>query len=69
MTYKTECGATVQTGDRVYNYYDMQPGRILNDEHDGWFRFAPDDGGQYSLLNGARICTIQYAQRRGFRGV
>jgi hypothetical protein len=40
-TYLTEDGHRVQTGDRVYNYYDMQPGIIREDRGSGWFTFEP----------------------------
>ena len=67
----TEDGATVQVGDRAYNYYDMKPGRIAKlssafADPDPWFDFEHDDG-TISLLNGARICTIEFARKRGFR--
>lgn len=70
MSYTTEDGAVVNEGDRVYNYYDMKPGVIGRSTFDGtWFTFTPDDGSQRNVLNGARVCTIEYAKRRGFRGV
>jgi hypothetical protein len=64
----TEDGATVHNGDRVYNYYDMEPGVIVTEPDDqGWFYVRHDKGGQ-ALLNGQRICTVKAAQRRGFPG-
>lgn len=52
----------------------MEPGVIVNDpvqDEDsgffGWFDFQPDSGRGTKTLNGQRICTIAYAQRRGFR--
>lgn len=68
MNYITEDGVEVAEGDRVYNYYDMKPGVIgrPSGSTDGWFHFKPDNGGQYTILNGARICTIEYAKGRGF---
>lgn len=67
---RTEDGAELQQGDRAYNYYDMRPGTIgrMNTstaDPDPWFDFEHDDGSR-SLLNGARICSIAYAIRRGF---
>ena len=73
------------SGDAVYNYYDMKPGKIklteddqndLNEprvtkrfrKRDLWFYFHPDDGGQQQLLNGERICSLEFARVRGFRG-
>lgn len=63
---KTEDGVILHRGDRAYNYYDMKPGVIDTDPDDaGWFRFKNDWGG-IDILNGPRICTIEYAKRRGF---
>lgn len=66
-------------GDVAYNYYDMKPGKIgrihepytrddneTNIQTDIWFDFEHDEGGT-AMLNGARICTIAFARRRGFR--
>ena len=67
--FTTEDGVTVRVGDRVYNYYDMKPGRIdrfVGYMPDAWFDVAHDDG-TVSVLNGQRICSLEFAQRRGFR--
>jgi len=70
MSIRTDCGATVNNGDRVYNYYDMVPGTIVSEpKEDGWFYFQADDSRAKTVLNGQRICTIDFAKRRGFRGV
>lgn len=73
----TEDGVVVEQGDRVYNYYDMKPGVIeridsprdadgpLDPNQDIWFYFRHDDGST-SILNGQRICSIRFAERRGF---
>lgn len=69
MEYKTEDGVTLKTGDRAYDYYNMKPGTIGKDagsHPDPWFDFNHDDG-TVCLLNGQRICTIEYAKRRGFK--
>lgn len=66
-TYKTEDGVELKTGDRAYNYYDMTVGTIGRDVDGDWFEFDLDTGGD-TLLNGQRICTLEYAARRGFRG-
>ena len=70
MTIKTEDGVIVNPGDRVYNYYDMKPGVIregsVMQAPDPWFNVDHDDG-TTSLLNGQRICTIEFAKRRGFK--
>jgi hypothetical protein len=69
VTYVTECGATVAQGDRVYNYYSMEPG-IIGRSFDGtWFEFHGETSRKRTQLNGQRICTIEFAKRRGFRGV
>jgi hypothetical protein len=78
----TEDDVIVHHGDRVYNYYDMQPGTIrvrqydvekitaeTNIRQDIWFEFIFESTGGTTILNGQRICTISFAQRRGFRGV
>ena len=68
-TYTTEDGVELKTGDRAYNYYDMKPGRIGRDAGslpDPWFDFDHDDG-TVSMLNGQRICSLEYAVRRGFK--
>lgn len=75
----TEDDVIVRHGDRVYNYYDMVPGTIrirmyevtqittdTNIRSDIWFEFVRDDG-QTTILNGQRICTMDFAKRRGFR--
>lgn len=67
----TEDGVVVHEGDRVYNYYDMKPGVIVPNSitmaPDAWFDVQHDDGTR-TLLNGARICSIEYARKRGFKG-
>jgi len=80
----TEDGVTVHEGDHVYNYYDMWPGHIvagtvsengrkegeaLNLRRDLWFDVKRSNGGGTSLLNGERICSIPFAQRKGWPGV
>jgi len=66
---RTEDGKIVHEGDRVYNYYDMKPCVIVPNTirmmPDAWFD-TEDDTGRTTVLNGQRICTLQYAQRRGF---
>jgi hypothetical protein len=68
---RTEDGVIVHEGDRVYDYYNMKPGVIvpgsLTHAPDVWFDVKHDDGTR-SLLNGSRICSITFAQRRGFKG-
>lgn len=69
-SYKTEDGVTLTTGDRAYNYYEMKPGRIGKDAGafpDPWFDFEHDDG-TIGLLNGQRICSVEFAKSRGFKG-
>lgn len=64
----TEDGATLHPGDRAFNYYDMKAGTIGDDLDDsGWFTFVHDDGTD-AVLNGARICTTAYAERKGWPG-
>jgi hypothetical protein len=68
MKYITEDGVALFEGDRAYNYYDRKPGKIgrfAGNMPDPWFEFNHDDG-TTSVLNGQRICSIQYAQLRGW---
>lgn len=75
----SEDNVKIGVGDLAYNYYDMQPGRIErleekhqvgqegDDKHGLWFEFRHDDG-SVALLNGQRICSMDYAVKREFRG-
>jgi hypothetical protein len=68
-SYLTEDGVRLVEGNRAYNYYSMKPGKIgrfAGNMPDPWFDFEHDDG-TISVLNGQRICTIEYAQSRGFK--
>lgn len=68
--YRTEDGVTVKDGDRVYDYYSMKPGvieRFVGDMPDPWFDVRHDDG-TVNVLNGQRICSMEFARRRGFKG-
>jgi hypothetical protein len=68
MGIRTEDGVTLEAGDRAYNYYDRKSGRIMNEPGDeGWFDFQEVDGTIRSL-NGERICSLEYAQSRGWLG-
>jgi hypothetical protein len=62
---RTEDGVEVAMGDRVYNYYDRKPGVITSHAHDGWFDVKHDDG-TFALLDGSRICSIAFAERKGW---
>lgn len=71
FTVKTEDDVVLNEGDRAYDYYNMKPGKIgkLNStvsDPDPWFDFEHDDG-TTCLLNGQRICTTEFAVRRGFK--
>jgi hypothetical protein len=61
----TEDGAELTAGDRAYNYYDRKAGTVGTIERDGWFDFTHDDGGS-AFLNGERVCSLDYARRRGW---
>jgi hypothetical protein len=75
----TEDGIQRTKGSVVYNYYDMKPGRIVDLDTDFqhgqegdlknglWFSVRHDDGST-SYLNGARICSMDFALKRGFSG-
>lgn len=72
----TEDHVELGFGDKAYDYYNMKPGKIgrihapygngedLN--QDIWFDFEHDEGGS-AMLNGQRICTLRFAERRGFK--
>jgi hypothetical protein len=65
-TITTEDGVALKEGDRAYNYYDMKPGMIEAIHEDGWFRFVQAGGNAF--LNGQRVCSMEFAIRRGFKG-
>lgn len=69
VVIRTEDGKDVKEGDRVYNYYDMKPGVIVPGTvrmmPDAWFNVEHDNG-KRAILNGERICTLEYARKRGF---
>ena len=58
----TEDGIVLQVGDRAFNYYDHKPGTIQSLSPDGWFDFHHEDGTS-ALLNGERICSLDFARR------
>ena len=63
---RTEDGHTVAHGDRVFDYYSMAAGVIAEPpDAEGWFTVRHDRG-TTALLNGERICTIAFAQRKGW---
>jgi hypothetical protein len=77
----TDDWVIVYEGDRVYNYYDMWPGTIVpgsiqyynrggevNIHSDLWFDVQRDgdDERDKAMLNGARICTIEFAKDKGW---
>jgi hypothetical protein len=71
---RTEDGVVLMVGSRAYDYYNMKPGYIASvnprdrqPNGDIWFEFMHDDG-TMDYLNGQRICSIEFAQRRGFKG-
>jgi len=62
----TEDGVTVHKGDRVFNYYDRVYCVITEDpDSQGWFNTTEDDG-RRTPLNGARICSVAFAERKGW---
>ena len=54
-TVQTADGATVKTGDRVFNYYDCEWGVIGTIHADGWFYFRGESDDHHRLLNGERV--------------
>jgi hypothetical protein len=70
ISITTSDGFTLTTGDRAFNYYDHEAGTIgeIDQRPDGgshWFDFKQDNGCGKSL-NGERICSVEYAERRGW---
>jgi hypothetical protein len=72
LEIKTEDGVILHPGDRAYDYYSMAPGRLPTKAIDYtytpdlWFDFIHDSG-KHVLLNGPRICSVEFAKRRGFK--
>jgi hypothetical protein len=68
FSYITEDGVELKTGDDAYDYYSMKPGKIGRDSGggSGWFEFNHFDGTTV-LLNGQRICSVEFARERGFK--
>jgi hypothetical protein len=79
-TITTEDNVVLELGAHAYDYYSMKPGRISdrtedlrfynedenpNPKRDIWFKFHHDDG-TWTLLNGERICSDEFAKRRKF---
>jgi hypothetical protein len=75
--YTTEDGVTVYEGEAVYDYYGMEPVIIgescgTGEHFDGWFHAQlfnkPTMRSRSGMLNGARICTMEFAAKRDFPG-
>jgi hypothetical protein len=65
-TIVLEDGTTAAIGDRVFNYYDRYPVHIVTIDDEGWCDTTTDDGSRGPLLNGARMCSITFAERKGW---
>jgi hypothetical protein len=63
----TEDGVQFAEGDDLFNYYDMKPGtvRVGSTDQQGWFYFDHADGTD-ALLDGSRVCSLAYAERKGW---
>lgn len=63
----TEDRVQVLPGARVFNYYDRKAGFIaaVGADSAGWFDVIQDDGTR-AYLNGERICSIEFAVRKGW---
>lgn len=81
VTLRLADGADVphEIGQRVFNYYDMLPGRIerLADRSEpdtsgmlphgeAWWVTVRHDDGSRASLDGSRLCTIETAQQKGW---
>lgn len=58
-------GTEATTGDRVFNYYDRFP-VTLTTYDDGWYDTLKDDGSRGPMLNGERLCSLVFAERKGW---
>jgi hypothetical protein len=68
--FVTEDGAHVKVGDEIYDYYSMMKGKIIMFSGympDPWFSVQHTDG-KIITLNGQRICTLEFAKRKGWPG-
>lgn len=81
-TLHVECGAEVPhaIGTRVFNYYDRKAGTIVRTatlgqaptmpvhDRDGaaWWVTVKHDDGSETLLDQSRMCSIEYATRKGW---
>lgn len=63
--YRTDDGRIVSTGDEVFSHYTMSQGVIGDDMGQGWFRFVSPETGR-DMLDGQRICSLDYARRMGW---
>ena len=70
--YVTDNKIDVYEGDMVYDYYGMEPVIIGLPCGDGWFTTRsvdnPNVRSKSGMLNGARICTIEFAAKCDFPG-
>lgn len=76
--YTTEDGVALSEGDPAYDYYTMEPIIIGAPCGTGdssfaeWFYtqsfWKPAVRSRATMLNGARICTMEYAAGRDFPG-
>jgi hypothetical protein len=70
--YVTEDRIMVYEGDLVYDYYSMEPVIIGRPCGGGWFdTLSITDANKRSragMLNGQRICSIEYAALKDFDG-
>ena len=62
--YHTEDGLAFREGDTVYNYYDMEVITVGRDAGQGWFYYDSVTG--HGILNGARACSMEFAQSKGW---
>lgn len=63
--WETEDHQLIGEGMEAFNYYDRVAGVVKDIDNDGWFDFIQIDGTK-KILNGERICSIEYAIRKGW---
>ena len=65
-TVTLEDRKVAHVGDRVFNYYDRVPVNITEIGSDGWCDTKLDDGSRGAYLDGSRMCSISFAEAKGW---
>lgn len=65
-TLTLEDGTVASPGDWIYNYYDRFPVRLGRIGPDGWADTRREDGTPGPMLNGERLCSLEFAASKGW---